>query len=207
MIDLLLKGFIIGLIVAAPIGVPAVLCIRRSLLRKDLSGLMTGFGAASTDFSYAIIAGFGISIISDSILTNEFYFQLFGGILLTFLGIRGWTLKKGFHIKKERKNLPYWKDFASGFVVTIINPITLLAFFIGYSFIETSEIIGNPHASIVLVLGSLIGSIVVWSGLNFAIKSHQKKLKKSFMSKINKISGTAIILFGMFLLLEAIALF
>ena len=54
---LLVKGLAMGLSIAAPVGPIGVLCIRRTLDRGRLSGLVSGLGAATADLVYGSIAG------------------------------------------------------------------------------------------------------------------------------------------------------
>ena len=55
--DLLLRGGLIGLAIAAPVGPIGVLCIRRTLADGWVFGLVSGLGAATADALYGCIAG------------------------------------------------------------------------------------------------------------------------------------------------------
>src|SRR5579859_3716760 len=54
-----LKGFGLGLTIAAPVGPIGVLVIRRTLADGRLVGLVSGLGAATADLTYGAVAGFG----------------------------------------------------------------------------------------------------------------------------------------------------
>lgn len=56
---LLLKGCIIGLAIAAPVGPVGVICIRRSLAQGAKYGFISGLGAATADAIYGCVAAFG----------------------------------------------------------------------------------------------------------------------------------------------------
>ena len=58
---LLSKGLMAGLAIAVPVGPVNVLCASRTLSKGRLSGLMSGFGAATADALYGAIAGFSIT--------------------------------------------------------------------------------------------------------------------------------------------------
>ncbi len=60
-ITFLLSGLIIGFSIAAPVGPIGVLCIRRTLARGCISGLVSGLGAATADAIYGCVAGFGLT--------------------------------------------------------------------------------------------------------------------------------------------------
>jgi threonine/homoserine/homoserine lactone efflux protein len=58
-----LKGVVIGLSMAVPIGPIGILCIRRTLMEGRISGLVSGLGLATADAVYGSIAGFGLTFI------------------------------------------------------------------------------------------------------------------------------------------------
>ena len=76
--DYLIKGFIIGFSIAAPVGPIGVLTIKRTLTEGRLSGFVTGMGAAMADTLYGVIAGFGLTVVSSFIMTQEFWMKLIG---------------------------------------------------------------------------------------------------------------------------------
>ncbi|KAA6308545.1 hypothetical protein EZS27_039606, partial [termite gut metagenome] len=86
-LDLLVKGFIIGVVVSAPLGPVGVLCIQRSLNKGRWYGFITGLGAALSDIVYAILTGYSMSFIFDFINNTIFYLQLTGTIMLLLFGI------------------------------------------------------------------------------------------------------------------------
>jgi hypothetical protein len=67
----LLKGGLIGLSIAAPVGPIGVLCIRRTLAEGRLAGLVSGLGAATADAVYGCIAGLGLSFVSAFLVRNQ----------------------------------------------------------------------------------------------------------------------------------------
>lgn len=85
--NILWKGFIIGVIVSAPLGPVGVLCIQRTLNKGRWYGFVTGIGAAMSDIFYALLTGYGMSFVFDYVNKNIFYLQLFGSVLLLAFGI------------------------------------------------------------------------------------------------------------------------
>jgi threonine/homoserine/homoserine lactone efflux protein len=53
-----LKGLIVGLSIAAPVGPIGILCIRRTLAHGRAAGFVSGLGAATADAMYGAAAGF-----------------------------------------------------------------------------------------------------------------------------------------------------
>jgi threonine/homoserine/homoserine lactone efflux protein len=80
--DYLIKGFIIGFSIAAPVGPIGVLTIKRTLTEGRISGFVTGMGAAFADAAYGAVAGFGLIAISSFLISQEFVIKLIGGLFL-----------------------------------------------------------------------------------------------------------------------------
>lgn len=73
--NILWKGFIIGVIVSAPLGPVGVLCIQRTLNKGRWYGFVTGIGAAMSDIFYALLTGYGMSFVFDYVNKNIFTFS------------------------------------------------------------------------------------------------------------------------------------
>jgi len=68
MLAFLWKGVVVGLIIAVLAGPVGVLCIRRTIFNGRLAGFISGTGAATADAIFGIIAGFGLTFVSDLLL-------------------------------------------------------------------------------------------------------------------------------------------
>ena len=86
-LDLLVKGFVTGIVVSAPLGPVGVLCIQRTLNKGRWYGFVTGLGASLSDFIYALLTGYGMSFIVDFIAANQKYLQLLGSVMLLAFGV------------------------------------------------------------------------------------------------------------------------
>src|SRR4026207_2057232 len=58
-LGLLLKGVLVGILIAVPAGPVGVLCIRRTIFHGRLAGFLSGLGAATADAVFGVIAGVG----------------------------------------------------------------------------------------------------------------------------------------------------
>ena len=187
-----LRGFLIGISIAAPVGPIGVLCIRRTLAEGKLKGFLSGMGAASADMVYGAMAAFGLTVITDLLVEYKFWLQVIGGCFLLYLGIKTF-LEKPADQAAQVKQSGYFGAYLSTFFLTITNPMTILSFaaiFAGTMFI------GTTNSPIVLVAGVFTGSACWWLALSFGVGSMRDRLTTSHMTWINRISGTIIVLFG-----------
>src|SRR5438874_8275580 len=86
MIDQLLKGLLLGIGAAAPIGPVNVEIARRTLKGGFPAGFALGCGAVTVDVTYAILSSFGMAQLVNH---PAFYraIQILGAMLLTVLGV------------------------------------------------------------------------------------------------------------------------
>ena len=82
------KGLLMGLAIAAPVGPIALLCIRRTLAHGRWAGFVSGLGAATADGFYGAIAAFGLTAFSNLLTQHTSTLTLVGGLFLCYLGLK-----------------------------------------------------------------------------------------------------------------------
>ena len=195
-LSLFLRSFIIGISIAAPVGPIGVLCIRRTLSHGKLAGFLSGLGAASADMLYGAIAAFGLTVITNLLVENAFWLQVIGGMFLLYLGIKTFIEKPAVHVSGPAQG-GYFSMYLSTFFLTITNPITILSFAAIFAGTLLGEKINQP---LVMVAGVFIGSACWWLALSLGVGLMRSRLDQNRMAWINRISGTIIVLFGIFAL-------
>lgn len=196
--SLFLRAFIIGISIAAPVGPIGVLCIRRTLSNGRLAGFISGMGAASADMTYGAIAAFGLTAITSLLVNNAFWLKLIGGLFLLYLGIKTF-FEKPAEKSTEASQGGLLNMFTSTFVLTITNPMTILAF----AAIFAGTMLGqNNDSPLLMVAGVFAGSAAWWLTLSFGVGILRDQLTHTHMAWINRISGTIIVAFGLYALLS-----
>ena len=195
-----LKGLILGFSIAAPVGPIGLLCINKTLQKGKLSGFLSGMGAASADMIYGSIAAFGLTAVSGFLLKEAFIIKFIGGLFMCCLGISTFIGKKSIKAVDFCSN-SLLKDYFSTFLLTITNPMTILAFtavFAGLGIINADK---SLTSSSLLILGVFLGSALWWLLLSFGVGFIAGKSNELFISIVNKISGVIIFVFGVFALI------
>ena len=199
----LFKGIGAGVIVAMPVGPVAVMCIRRTLANGITSGFSNGLGAAVADTLYAIIAAYGISIISEFLLSNDFWFRLIGGFILCIIAARmiGGAQKEG----KIRDTGKLFGGFVTAFVITATNPITIVAFGVIFTSIGVATAAQSYEWAESLVLGVFIGSALWWGFLTMIAVICRQSMGTMSLIWISRVSSAIILACGLLLIFAAIA--
>jgi threonine/homoserine/homoserine lactone efflux protein len=202
-VTFLLKGLAIGFSIAAPVGPIGVLCIRRTLADGRVSGLVSGLGAATADAIYGCIAGFGLTFISNLLVSQQVGLRFIGGAFLCYLGLRTLLAKPAEQAALAKGN-GLAGAYASTFFLTLTNPMTIISFaaiFAGLGLVSTS---GNYVLAGILVLGVFIGSALWWLILSGGVGVFREKFNPHGLQWVNRISGAIITGFGLFALLSAL---
>ena len=200
-IEIFLKGLIVGLSIAVPVGPIGVLCIRRTLAKGRLIGLFSGLGAATADALYGAIAGFGLTILSNFLIGQKLWLHLIGGGLLCLLGVKTF-LSKPAEEGTCVEGSSLWNAYLSTFFLTLTNPMTLLFFAAVFAGLGIGSERHHYFAAAILVSGVFIGSAMWW----LVLIGFTGILRGLFNFKrqrwLNRISGLIIIGFGLYAFLS-----
>ena len=197
--NFLLRGFIIGLSIAAPVGPIGVLCIRRTLADGRAAGLVSGLGAASADAIYGCIAGFGLTFISNFLVGQQFWLRLLGGIFLCCLGVKTF-LSKPMDQAAAAKGDGLAGMYASTFFLTLTNPMTIISFAAVFAGLGLTSSSGNYATAALLVSGVFLGSASWWLILSGLVGVLRARFQTHGLQWVNRISGLVIVGFGLFAL-------
>ena len=205
-VELLVKGFLIGIIVSAPLGPVGVMCIRRTLNKGRWHGFLTGMGASVSDLVYALITAYGMSFVYDFIndAHTMFILQVAGSVLLFIFGVH--TFRSNPHAYRNNpmekmRTIPITKgklayNSATGFALAISNPLIILLFvalFARMSFVLPELM---PYERIAGYAAIWVGALVWW----FMITTLVNKLRNRFDVRgiwiLNRVIGGIVMLFG-----------
>ena len=201
---LLLKGVIIGILIAAPVGPVGVLCIRRTINDGWPAGLIAGSGAALADALYGAVAAFGIVYVSDFILDNQVLLKLIGGGLLIIIGAKmiydrsPVVTHPDIDTESDDQQLQQnpFSEFVTTFFITLTNPGTIIAFIAIFAGLGIANYSDKPISASILVAGVFIGALAWWTSLNLFVGRFDHKIGINIQRRIHLISGAVILAFA-----------
>ena len=202
-VTLLSKGFIVGFIMAVPIGPVGLLCTQRTLSHGRMHGLISGLGAATSDVIYASIAAFGLTMVSNFLIAQSMWFRLFGGAFLFLLGIRIFLArpaKTGSFVEKLR----HFSNYTSTLLITLSNPMSILVsagMFAGLGLVKVGT---DWTKAIQVVAGVFFGSMFWWIALSAFVGIFHKKAGNETMILLARIFGTIIASLGIIVIIVAV---
>ncbi|MBM3546300.1 MAG: LysE family translocator [Alphaproteobacteria bacterium] len=197
---LFLKGLLLGLSIAAPVGPIGILCIRRSLEAGFWPGVAGGLGTAVADAVYAAIAAFGLTAVSSLLVQAQGVLSVVGGAALTWLGWVAMSGKPPEAAADAPITRSLWPTFASTFLLTMANPATILTFAAIFAGLGLAAADTSAGAT-VLVIGVLLGSLLWWAILSGAVSVLRQRISATVILWINRASGALLAGFGVVLVI------
>lgn len=193
-------GFLIGIVMTAPIGGVNIMCLRKSLSYGFSAGFICATGAIVADAIFATIAIFGIGYASALIEQYQTIIQFSGGIIVIVFGLIIFRHKNSFVCGNDNRKADPGGPFSS-FVLTATNPGTVFGFTALFStlgkFVSPSQ---NTQDSALLLLGVIIGCTTWWIGVTGLASHYREKLSVQMLIKVNRTTGVVLIVFGCFIL-------
>jgi threonine/homoserine/homoserine lactone efflux protein len=192
-INLLIRGIVAGIVIAAPVGPVNVFCIYRTIEKGWKAGVIAGVGAAAADTVYGALAGFSISFVIELLIRESFWVRLFGGILLIGIGV-SYVLRPPHPFDPDRHGGDR-SDVASAFFLNLSNPTTVLSFLAVLAALRMDE--HRPWwQTVFLVAGIFFGSMAWWIVLATFVNRLREKIDDRATLWMNRVAGLAIGGFG-----------
>ena len=194
-LDILVKGFIIGVVVSAPLGPVGVLCIQRTLNKGRWYGFVTGLGACLSDIIYALITGYGMSFMDEFLMKHQILLQIIGSVMLFFFGIYTFRSNPVQSIRPVSPNKgSYFHNFLTAFFVTLSNPLIIFLFiglFARFSFVM-------PDCPIELqlegYLAIVLGALCWWFGITYFVNKVRTQFNVRGIWILNRAIGSVVML-------------
>jgi len=197
MLEIIIKGILIGLCISVPLGPIGMLTIQRTLNRGQKYGIATGLGATTSDLIYTIITLFFLSFVLDFIEDHRFVIELVGSLVVALFG---WYIFQSNPATQPKPNETVkhslLSDFVTSFGLTFSNPLVLfvlIALFARFQFIGNKTTLFVSICGILSILG---GALLWWNLLTILVSKFKNKLNMRELKLINQITGIIILLIG-----------
>jgi threonine/homoserine/homoserine lactone efflux protein len=202
-LGVLLRGIVLGFAIAAPVGPIGLMCIRRTLQHGPAMGMATGLGAAVADTFYGAVAAFGLQAVIDWMAGHESLFRLFGGIFMLAVALKGMLAARPRPRTDGRPDpVGMAANFATGFVLTMGNPLTIMAFVAVFAAFGLGGQLGRFDAA-TLVAGVFVGAAAWWLLLNSGVAVMRHRITDRWFAAVNRIAAALLAACGLYALATA----
>jgi len=197
------SGILLGLTLSILTGPILFTLIQTSIEEGFRAGIAVGAGIWISDILFVFCAYFGINYITEMTSWQGFELTLgiAGGLILIGVGLV-LALKKSpsFHdfSKFGIRYNSYFKLWSRGFFINTVNPFTFFFWFISCTALVND--MAGENADLFFYSG-ILGTIIFTDAFKvFAAKKIQKKLKPNVVLWMRRISGIALVVFGLVLM-------
>nr|MBP7472141.1 LysE family transporter [Prevotella sp.] len=205
-LEVILKGIIIGVCASAPMGPVGILTVQRTQKKGRWYGFVTGVGASVSDLIYAVITGFGMGFVMTFVNdpVYKFYLQLIGGLMLLGFGAYSFfnnPLKNAHSSSGSRGSLVH--NGITGFLVTVSNPLIIMLFmalFAQFAFIIPT----HPLEMCIGYASIIFGALLWWYGLTWLVAKIRDRFDELGVVLINKLIGSIVIIFSLIALIGTV---
>jgi threonine/homoserine/homoserine lactone efflux protein len=193
---LLLTGLILGFSIAAPVGPIGLLCIRRTLGRGWLAGLVSGLGVATADAAYGFIAAFGLTAIAEFLFQYEMPIRVVGGAFLFYIAFTTFFASPDTKEARGGIGVSLLGSYASAFALTMANPATIISFLAFFAGLGIGTATGDSASAAGMVLGVFLGSTLWWLLLSTTVGMLHRRITDVHMRWINRTAGILMAALG-----------
>lgn len=186
----LIHGFLVGILISAPMGPVGVLCIRRTLHRGRRAGLVTGAGAALSDLLYASLTYMGVGLVADFLWTHQTLLEFIGSICLLAFGIYLYRSAPSYDTNESERSsgLAGWRLFGSSFIITFSNPLIILIYIALFSRFSLIPDLIRPGAHFFVTMGGIVlGALSWWWVITYTVDKVRKRASLQGIRNFNRI--------------------
>ncbi|UZW65542.1 LysE family translocator [Priestia flexa] len=194
---------ILGLSLAAPIGPINAAQLDKGIKHGFLHAWFLGIGATLVDALYMMVVYFG----SVHLLNSEFMKTLlfsFGCFVLIYTGIEGLVTIKTITETRKTSGESILKCFASGFLLSLTNPLTIL-FWLGiYGSVLAKTAATSTVQDLLISSCAIFAGILIWDVTMAALSStFRRYLSLKLLTLVSIVSGLSLIGFGVYFGVQA----
>ena len=129
-IEILLRGFCVGVAASITVGPVAVLCIQRTLSKSRRSGIVSGLGVAAADTTMAMIAYFCYSMLQAQIDQYNQLLRVIAGIFVVIVGVYIFFQNPVPQIRRNRAGkTSLTLNHVAGIIIGVLGVYTILSTF------------------------------------------------------------------------------
>ena len=203
--EIFLQGWVVGFIIASPLGPVGVLCIRRTLTGTRLVGLLTVLGAATADAVYGLVAGLGLTAVSHALLAHRTPLRLGAGIFLLVLGVRMLRAQSpDASGDSGTKTRTLAGAYFSTLLLMLANPFIILSFLAVFAALGLHMAGIGDVAAGWLFAGIFLGSAAWWLIFRLAKTWLRGHLQRGGLRVINLAAGTLICGFALWQFIDVL---
>ncbi len=206
---------LVGIILSAPMGPVGMLCVQQTLNHGRRTGLLTGFGAALSDWFYCWVAALSMTLIISFIERHTAAFAIVGGILLAVFSImmgrrpgqgqalhRGGSPPKGGGDGAATASPPpsggvgggsAGRSIGAGFVLAFSNPLIIFLIMPLLMYFGVPAPYYRWWHYIICMLSVMAGAMLWWLMVTWVVDRWRRRMTLRTLHRVNLVMATIML--------------
>lgn len=201
MLMTIIKGMMIGFAFVAPIGMQNLYVFNNALTNSFRRSLVYVLFVWIADSLFSLAAFFGMGAIISSVTWLRLLVMLVGGLLVIWIGWGILRSADGVQLNAHQNKLPVKQAFMTAFIVSWANPQAL---------IDGSLLLGALRGTLAkdavwpFIIGVIMATFIWFNTITILMNLLKERLPKKVIVWVNIISGLIVLIYGAYLLVEAL---
>lgn len=201
MLMTIIKGMMIGFAFVAPIGMQNLYVFNNALTNSFRRSLVYVLFVWIADSLFSLAAFFGMGAIISSGTWLRLLVMLVGGLLVIWIGWGILRSADGVQLNAHQNKLPVKQAFMTAFIVSWANPQAL---------IDGSLLLGALRGTLAkdavwpFIIGVIMATFIWFNTITILMNLLKERLPKKVLVWVNIISGLIVLIYGAYLLVEAL---
>lgn len=201
MLMTIIKGMMIGFAFVAPIGMQNLYVFNNALTNSFRRSLVYVLFVWIADSLFSLAAFFGMGAIISSVAWLRLLVMLVGGLLVIWIGWGILRSADGVQLNAHQNKLPVKQAFMTAFIVSWANPQAL---------IDGSLLLGALRGTLAkdavwpFIIGVIMATFIWFNTITILMNLLKERLPKKVLVWVNIISGLIVLIYGAYLLVEAL---
>lgn len=194
---LLLKKIILGISLAAPIGLVSVEMIERGLSHGFWSAFVVRIGGALGNTLCLVMATLGLSFLLQSPVVKNLC-SLIGAVVLIYLGLKSVIKAKhiNVHLQSGAAKKSYMNGIMTGLFLSIANPMGIIFWISIFAASYDLNAHSNQWSGFIENTAIILGVLLWGAMLSGALELGRRFFNHRMIQVINLVAGATLVCFG-----------
>ncbi len=203
---------LVGIILSAPMGPVGMLCVQQTLNHGRRTGMLTGFGAALSDWFYCWVAALSMTLIISFIERHTAAFAIVGGVLLAVFSImmgrrpgQGQALHRGGH-PGQGGTLKAGRSIGAGFVLAFSNPLIIFLIMPLLMYFGVPAPYYRWWHYIICMLAVMAGAMLWWLMVTWVVDRWRRRMTLHTLHRVNLVMAAIMLALAAYSLYRGVRL-
>ena len=183
---------LVGIILSAPMGPVGMLCVQQTLNCGRKVGLLTGLGAAFSDWFYCWVAALSMTLIIGFIESHTAAFAIIGGLLLALFSAI--MMRSRPSVSSTGSSARGAAAVVAGFLLAFSNPLIIFLIMPLLVYFNVPQPYYHWWHYVLCLLSVLVGAMLWWALVTWVVNRWRRRMTLASLHRVNVVMGVIMLL-------------